>query len=303
LGITTPFGLQDNYQLNYFGRYDSTKTELRTIDVAPSAAYAVTRWLSIGGGIDFQHADGALQNALPNPLALGSPTADGLFDSTGSDWALGFNAGVLVKPTTNLRLGFSYRSGTDHNLKGQSTAEVPGISSTSQSVSAGFKLPDVASLGAAYNVTPALTLLAQADYYGWSRFKEIRFTFADGTQQGVPENFKNTIGFSVGAEWKASPNWTLRSGIEYDPTPTPNDGRSTALPDSDRTWLAIGASYAFNDRLAVDASYAHDFANTVQINRVNTFYPSTVLATTVTTKGVTANSTSNVVGLALRYRY
>jgi long-chain fatty acid transport protein len=300
LGITTPFALKDNYQLDYFGRYDSTKTELRTVDVAPSAAYAITPWLSIGGGIDFQHADGALQNALPNPYALGSPSGDGLFDSSGSDWALGFNAGILVEPTSDLRVGFSYRSGMDHNLRGASTTEVPGIVSSTQATSAGFKLPDIASLGAAYKLTPALTLLAQADYYGWSRFNEIRFTFADGTQQVVQENFKNTVGFSVGAEWKATEAWTLRSGFEFDPTPTPNNDRSTGLPDSDRTWLAVGVSYAVNHRLAFDVSYAHDFAGTVQVNRSYTF---TALSTTVNTNGETTSSTSDVFGLAVRYRY
>jgi long-chain fatty acid transport protein len=302
LGITTPFGLQDNYQLNYFGRYDSTKTKLQTLDIAPTAAYAVNSWLSVGGGVDFQYANGALQNALPDPFAPGgpSPSTDGLFNATGNDWAVGFNAGVLAKPTDALRVGFSYRSGTEHSLKGNATSEIPGVVSSSQSATANFKLPDVASLGIAYNVTPMVTLLAQADYYGWSRFNQIRIAFADGTQQVVPENFKDTVGFSVGTEWKVSDRWTLRGGVEFDPTPTPNGARSTALPDSDRTWLALGASYEFTKRFGLDVSYAHDFSGTVPINRNDSF---PTLATNVTTTATTTSSTSNVVGLAMRVRY
>jgi long-chain fatty acid transport protein len=301
LGITVPFGLRDHYQLNYFGRYDSTKTELRTIDIAPSAAYAVTNWLSMGGGIDIQRADAKLENSLPNPLAPGgpSPATDGLFDATGGDWAVGFNLGLLLKPTNDFRVGFSYRSGLDHDLKGNSTTQLPGVLSSAQSVSAAFKLPDIASLGAAYDLSPAITLLAQVDYYGWSRFKDIRLTFADGTQQILQENYKNSAGVSLGAEWKPSTPWVLRGGVEFDQTPTPNDDRSTAVPDSDRTWLAVGASYEIDDRVGVDMSYAHAFATSARISRTTNF---SSLATTAVTNGETTDS-SDVVGLAVHFRY
>ncbi len=298
LGVTVPFGLKDHYALNYFGRYDSTQTELRTIDVAPSVAYSVAHWISLGAGLDIQRADAKLQNALPNPGGP-SPANDGLFEASGGDWALGFNAGILLKPTDNLRIGFDYRSGVDHTLKGDSTAEIPGLLSSTKGVSASFKLPDVASLGVAYAVAPTVTLLAQVDYYGWSRFQAIRLTFSDGTQQIIPENFRNTLGLSVGGEWKVASSWMLRGGVEFDPTPTPGGDRSTAVPDSNRTWLAFGVSYELNERIGFDMSYAHDFSSSAQINRTNAF---STISTTVSTKGATSNS-SNVVGLAMRFRY
>src|SRR5262249_24297687 len=152
---------------------------------------------------------------------------------SGSDWALGYNVGVLLKPISSLRLGISYRSGIDHTLKGSSSLVIPGVTSSAQSATASVKLPDVASVGVAYDVIPAVTLLAQVDYYGWRRFKAIQIVTADGTSQVVPEAFRNTVGGSIGAEWHVAPAWTLRSGLEFDPTPMPNDARSTALPDSE----------------------------------------------------------------------
>jgi long-chain fatty acid transport protein len=305
LAVTTPFGLKDHYALDSFGRYDATQTDLRTIDVAPSIAYAVTHWLSLGAGLDLQRADGKLQNALPNPLAVGgpSPASDGLFEASGGDWGVGFNLGLLLQPTDRLRLGFSYRSGIDHTLRGNSSTELPGILSSSQAATASLKLPDVASLGAAFDVTSTLTLLAQADYYGWGRFQNIRLSFADGTQQIISENYHNTVGFSLGAEWKIASPWTLRGGVEFDPTPSPGANRSTAIPDSNRTWLAFGISYELTPQIGIDMSYAHDFSAPAQINRTNVFYANSALpATTVSTKGTTENS-SNVVGLAMRVRY
>jgi len=298
LGVTVPFGLRDHYQLNYFGRYDSTKTELRTVDVAPSTGVAVTRWLSVGAGLDIQRADAKFEQALVNPGGM-SPSTDGLFDADGGDWGVGFNVGVLVKPIEDLRVGITYRSGVDHKVKGNSQTEIPSVLSSAKAVTGHFNLPDITSVGVAYDYSPSITLLAQADYYGWRRFKQIRLSFADGTQQVIPENFRNSVGFSLGGEWRLAPAWTLRSGIEWDQTPTPSDGRSTAIPDSDRTWLALGVSYEVNDRIGLDLSYAHDFNNTASINRTNSV---TSLGTVATTKGVTSD-TSNVVGMAVRVRY
>ena len=140
LGLTAPFGLKDQYASDYFGRYDSTKADLRTSDVAPSAAYAVTKWLSVGAGLDIQRADATLRSALPNPYGAGGPSAatDGFFDATGGDWALGFNAGFLLKPSRDLRLGFSYRSGLDHTPKGSSVKDIGGPPISSPTASPHF---------------------------------------------------------------------------------------------------------------------------------------------------------------------
>jgi long-chain fatty acid transport protein len=301
-GVTTPFAFKDQYQPDYFGRYDSTKIGLETIDLAPSFAYAVAPWLSVGAGLDVQYAAAELQNAVPtSPLVSfpPSPATDGTFNASGSDWALGYNIGVLLKPLSNFRLGISYRSGMNHTLKGSSSLVIPGVTSSSQSATASLKLPDVASVGVAYDVIPAVTLLAQIDYYGWRRFKGIQMVMADGTSQLVPQAFRNTVGGSIGAEWHVTPAWTLRSGLELDPTPTPNDARSTALPDSDRTWLAIGVSYEITANIGIDASFAHDFTNTTQIQRTDSF---PALATTASVNG-TATGNSNVAGLAIRFKY
>ncbi len=64
LGVSAPFGLANKYDADWFGRYDSIETDLLTIDIAPSVAYKVLDWVSIGGGIDIQYADAKLTNAF-----------------------------------------------------------------------------------------------------------------------------------------------------------------------------------------------------------------------------------------------
>lgn len=302
LGITVPFGLAVHYDPDFFGRYDTTRASVRTIDIAPTFAYQIHPRISIGGGVDLQYAEAKLANALPNPFdpsGRPTPSTDGLFTVEGSDWSLGFNAGVLFKPTENLRVGLTYRSAMSHTIEGDATTEFNG-SKTVQGVSTDLNLPDTISLGAAYMLTPNLTLLGQINRYGWSRFEEIRLKLADGTQPTTVEDYRDTWGLSIGAQYRLTPALTLRGGMMYDQTPTRDVSRSTAIPDVDRLWAAVGASYSFAENIALDLSYEHLFAKDAPINRTNDF--TSTLGTIVRTTGTTETS-SDVIGLSLRIQF
>ena len=302
VGVTVPFGLATHYDSDWFGRYDTTRASIRTIDIAPSVAYAIHPKVSIGGGVDFQYFDGKLVNALPNPFdPSGAPTpaTDGRLAVEGSDWSVGFNIGILVKPVDNLRVGLTYRSAIDHKVEGDATTELFGITSV-QGFSTEVKLPDTTQLGVAYDITPTVTLYGQVNFYGWSRFDELRIKFADGSEAVVPQNFRNSWGAAVGAQARVAPGWTVRGGFAYDQTPTrDNESRSAAIPDVDRFWIALGASYDFTESLTLDLSYEHMFENSGPINRTNSF---PTLATTVQTTGETETS-SDVFGLTLRMKF
>lgn len=302
LGVTVPFGLATHYDSDWFGRYDTTRANVRAIDIAPSIAYAIHPKISIGGGVDVQYFDGKLVNALPNPFdPSGAPTpaTDGRLALEGSDWSVGYNVGVLVKPVDKVRVGLTYRSAITHKLEGDATTTFLGAT-TVQAFSTDIKLPDTTQLGVAYDLTPTVTLYGQVNYYGWSRFKELRFKFADGTEATVPENFRDSWGASIGAAARVAPGWTVRGGLAYDQSPTrDNESRSTAIPDVDRVWVALGASYDFNESLTLDISYEHMFENSGTINRTNSF---PTLATTVQTRGETETS-SDVLGITLRMKF
>lgn len=298
LAVTVPFGLANKYKSDYFGRYDSIESRIIAVDVAPSVAYKINPRLSIGGGIDFQYMEAKLVNALPNPGDLGNPASDGKLSIDGESFGVGYNVGVLFKPTDALNLGFSYRAAIDQDLSGRSNQLFAGAT-TLKDVSTTVALPDIVSLGAAYKLDAATTLLAQANYYNWSRFEKLEFNFSDGTTATLDQNFTDSFGFSVGAQRKLPGGWTLRAGLEYDQTPTRDSNRSTAIPDADRLWLGLGASYAISGAVTLDVSYAHMFANEAPINRVNNF---TALGVTARTTGTTETS-SDVLGFGLQVAF
>ena len=63
-----------------------------------------------------------------------------------------------------------------------------------------------------------------------------------------------------------APNWTIRSGFAFDPTPVRNQFRTTRVPDADRYWLAVGLGYQWTADLRLHAAYVHIIGADVPIN-------------------------------------
>ncbi len=61
---------------------------------------------------------------------------------------------------------------------------------------------------------------------------------------------------SVGATHQLNDQWTLRGGLAYDKSPVPEEYRSISIPDVDRTWYTLGATYAYSQNLSFDAAFA-----------------------------------------------
>jgi long-chain fatty acid transport protein len=292
LGVSAPFGLANKYNADWFGRYDSIETDLLTIDIAPSVAYKVLDWVSIGGGIDIQYADAKLTSAV----FTGTPT-DAIFDVEGNDWAVGYNVGILLEPLPTTRVGIHYRSRIDHTLEGDVKLNQGSRSLSNRPGTADLDLPDIIAVGFAHDVTPALTVMAEYNWYGWSSFKEIRVKQAGQGDQVVTQNYQDTFSVAVGAQYKLNDQWTVRSGFQYDETPTVDGFRSTRTPDGDRYWLSAGLSYDVSDNFTVDVAYTHVFIADADIN------------TSRTTGGVTTNTRASAEGsvdifaAALRYKF
>ena len=56
---------------------------------------------------------------------------------------------------------------------------------------------------------------------------------------------------------------TLRAGFAFDKSPVKDEFRTPRLPDGDRYWLSVGASYQLAQNLRVDIGYAHLFVGRV----------------------------------------
>ena len=309
IGVTAPFGLANEYDEGFFGRYDSTENELMTINVAPSVAYGVTDWLSVGAGVDIQYADATLKNAIPSPITAGGPVVatDGEADLSGDDTTIGFNAGVIIKPDERVRIGLHYRQGISHTLEGELVtrvpSDVPGVGGNiiRTDGAAELDLPNIATAGVSFQATNKLKLLFGLNWYEWSNFNDIPVQLADGTFTQSLQNYKNTLGVAAGVRYQLNERLLLKAGVQFDPTPTVDSFRSTRIPDGDRTWISGGASYDINDKWSVDVAATYidvgeediDLTHTVDIGAASTTY--NIDATTEGEVGIFSG--------ALRYKF
>ena len=293
LGVSAPFGLANKYDADWFGRYDSIETDLLTLNIAPSVAYKVLDWVSIGGGIDIQYADAKLTNAI-----YAGTATDIISKLEGDDWSVGYNVGVLFEPLPTTRIGIHYRSRIDHTLDGDVKLTRAGASISNSPGTADLDLPDIIAVGFAHDVTPDLTLMAEYNWYGWSSFKEIRVKRAGQPIRSSPRTTRTPSRSRSAPSTKLNDAWTVRSGFQYDETPTVNGFRSTRTPDGDRYWLSAGLSYDVSDNFTVDVAYTHVFIDDADID---TRQPGAGAVST-NTRAVSEGSV-DIVAAALRYKF
>jgi long-chain fatty acid transport protein len=88
--------------------------------------------------------------------------------------------------------------------------------------------------------------------------------------------------------------WTLRGGLAYDQTPTQLGWRTPRVPDTDRRWLSLGASFAPNTAWLLSAGYTRLFTNDPEIALVS--------ATGSSLQG-NAEATTNLFAASAAYRF
>ena len=291
LGVSAPFGLANEYDSDWFGRFDSIKTELTVIDIQPSVAFKINDQLSIAGGVNIQHADAELTSAAaagPGPVPITTGT-EGVSALEGDDWSYGYTLGLQYQPFTHTTFGASYRSAVSHELEGRISATGTTLADFSVEGTAKLELPDIATFGVAHDFNDKLTLQGQATWFGWNNFQDITAvtsesfsilptpitqSFAPGdTVSSVVQNYQTTWAFAIGAEYDYSDDWTFRGGMQFDETPTTDQYRTSRTPDGDRTWLSGGATYSINDRLNLDlaATYIWIEDEEIDVSRNNSF--------------------------------
>ncbi len=314
LGVTAPFGLSSQYKEGWFGRYDSTSSDLRVIDISPAVAFKPSERLTFGGGLNIQRVDADLRRAIPDPLEAGGPTPqrDGELILEGHSLAIGVNAGMIYKPWEHTRVAAHYRSEVNHrltgNLKGRTPTGLGGGVNFLVTGEAALDLPQIATVALAQDIGSRMTVMAHAMWFGWDSFQEIRMALDNGGSLSDPQGYENSVTAALGAEYKASDRLTLRTGMQYDETPTTGDNRTTRTPDGNRIWVSGGLSYNITDRITADFAGTYMFIDEGHVDRTATFDPLYTLfgapgaAATVNTQSTTESSVG-ILGMAVNYKF
>ena len=281
--VSAPFGLKTEYDRTWQGRYFADTSDVRIVNLTLSAALDLTERVSIGVGAVYSKADVTLSksvdfgtllysNPATRPLPFAVPQArDGHAEIEGDDTGFGWIAGVTFRPTDRFSLGISHQSEIDYELRGTATWDVPGDVRTVlnmnpmtaqlfQNGGGGAKLttPSTTAIVARYDFTDRFAMMANWTKTGWSSLQEVRIVFDNPDPDSVePFEWSDTDFISLGAEYVLNEAWTLRGGLAIDETPTSLAHRTPRLPDDDRHWYSIGATWKVSDALDVDFAFSH----------------------------------------------
>jgi long-chain fatty acid transport protein len=260
VGVYSAWGLRTDWADPWVGRGISRDADLKTMSVQPTVAWQTTGGrFALGAGVEYRRARVFL-NA--NTLRL-NPFTGRVIDVANtrlaSDYGdeIGWNVGVLFKPSPRLRFGASYRTDMDIELEGD--ADITQISSGNaqldaiiasqlppdQPISTVMPFPAVAALGVAFSPTERVDVEFDVTHMTWSRFEALTVAFQTTPAAGFTreQNWNDSSAYRLGTNIEATPNWDVRFGAVYDENPQPVESVSPLLPDSDRIGVTLGAGW------------------------------------------------------------
>lgn len=320
LAVTAPYGLKTDYAPNSIVRFVARYSSVRSINVTPMISFALTNMWSVGFGFQAQYVKAIFSNydgpytgmpAIDELIAASNPTY-----LTADGWGYGYTVGMLFKPDACTRLGIGFRSLISHQASGDGqqyttpggTVPAPSndfLFNAQTTVHAKVKTPAILTLSAARDIAN-WTLKATAQINFWNTFRQLSIDMpqAFANNSTIITKWRNSWFGAIGADYRATPAWTLRGGLAYDQTPT-TGFRDPRIPDNSRIWTSVGATYNWNKCLSFDGAYTHLFINSQTVNVTQALGTSANSTVPLEVNQVYAKfkGSADIVALAIRYNF
>ncbi|HHF7163977.1 TPA: outer membrane protein transport protein [Haemophilus influenzae] len=322
-GMNVNFGLKSEYGDSYDAGIFGGKTALTAINLNLSGAYRVTEGLSLGLGVNAVYAkaqiernagiivnnvqDGQVKSALnivvpgtkiPSYLTSKDKSVVSLQDRAA--WGFGWNAGVMYQFNEANRIGLAYHSKVDIDFTDRTATSLGAKDiETGKTGDLTLTLPDYLELSGFHQLTDKLAVHYSYKYTHWSRLTKLYASYENGKKAFDKElQYSNNSRVALGASYNLDEKLTLRAGIAYDQAASRHQ-RSAAIPDTDRTWYSLGATYKFTPNLSVDLGYAYLKGKKVHFKEVQQAAGGHI----ITTANYTSQAHANLYGLNLNYSF
>jgi len=232
---------------------------LQVVELNPSVAMEITKEVSIAAGLRAIHSSGIVKSAS---------TASR--DMVGESWDFGYNLALAYRPTSELKLGLTYRSNVDLTEEGSAKLYFPddgnygGEKVYDGDATVEVPLPAMLSIAAAYTFPTKTTVEFTYNRNFWSAYKELDFGYATSIgaltpsfDDPVAKNWEDTNTYRLGVTqtYEAA---TIMLGFAYDETPVPDETVSFELPDSNALLFSIGGRYNIDDAWSVGLAALYD---------------------------------------------
>lgn len=278
MAANSHFGLMTDYGQSFGALALADESELKTANLNLNLALRTADWFAVGVGINVVKADAKLSSAIPEPTAFGPVNIGGRSLATleGDDVGYGWNIGFLAQGTQGTRFGMSYRSAVDLDLQGSLSSQLytgtrsalnPNGLNYNTAGTVALELPGIWEFALHQQVSDAWSLQASAFRINWSSFEEL----APQTGNGQPfptttEAWENSWRLALGTTYIVSPELTLRAGVQKDESPVAAEHRTLRIPDTDRNWYTVGASWQVTQDVGLDLAYARLEGDTAHLN-------------------------------------
>jgi long-chain fatty acid transport protein len=288
--LTVPFGFQTEYDRDWVGRYNGTKTKLQTIDAGISFSYDVNPWVSFGASVFAERLDVEFGNQLDMGAVLAGSrvpgyapgSADGSLRLKGDSTDVGFTLGGLFSVDENTHIGLTYRSRVDHKITGaKANFDVPGQVAGVLGVAAPgtfvdtkgratLIIPASATASITHIINDRWTVMADVTRTAWSKFDKVTLDFDSNQPNSILDfSYRDTTFVSVGADYKVSDTLTFRGGLAYDQTPTQTEHRDVRVPDASRKWVSLGLTWTPSQSSEWNVGYTHLFVSDPTIDEIS----------------------------------
>jgi long-chain fatty acid transport protein len=264
-------------------------SEIALIRTAFGVSYSITPQLSIGAGLGLLYN----KNRLEAPYTIQTQTqlagAKTLLDLDTDGWGFNGQFGVLWKPRNDLSFAVSYSLPSRLKTKGHATAnsgrQLSALGLNNVDATTDFdaevtnEFPQTISLGATWQATPRLQVVAQVDWIDWSssfdtlevRLKNTnnelyRALLAGGKDlnDDVPLDWKDQWVPRIGAEYKITDNFAVRAGYRYSRSPVPSETLTPLTAAISEHLISAGLGYR-TGRFTADVAYQWHIPNTQHI--------------------------------------
>ncbi|WP_434996733.1 outer membrane protein transport protein [Vibrio scophthalmi] len=276
LALGTNYGMETNLGSDFNASHFGNEAMIKSMEANLNAAYKLNEQFSFGAGLRLVHGEGHFGAITPEHGGIKIPVInhvivapnDTLKYMEGDDLSWGWQIGTVWQLNDANRVGFTYKSKVDLELEGhaEGAAFELGNRTFKDTGSMMIELPATAEIASYHQLTNDFALHASINWTDWSSFERLTAELDNNPDSTVKdEHWKDNYRFALGATYQVDPKLALRTGIAYDTSAVSNKNRTITIPETDRTWLSIGASYVATKQLTLDAGFTYIIAKDADI--------------------------------------
>ncbi|ENW07087.1 OmpP1/FadL family transporter [Acinetobacter beijerinckii] len=265
-------GMNTTYKRNpyaAFGNAGEAGIDLAQVFISPAVAwrYSENQSIGIATNILYQRFEAkGISGFAPFSSDAQKLSNQGKDSATG----IGVRVGWSAKLNDVVTVGANYSS----KIEADKFDKYRGLFAQAGS----FDVPESYAIGASFQITPALKILADAQRINYSDVDSVGHPFslasvmagnAFGTEKGQGFGWKDINIYKLGATYQVDPQLTLRAGYSHNDQPIPNDQTflNILAPGVIQDHLSLGATWSVDQRQELSVAYTYGFKKKVKGNQ------------------------------------